>query len=202
MQSLFASYEPQQHGVPLDGVVVREGTPADAEPTGRLAAEREGDTPARWADRHAHKLADGDHRLLVAEAAGEIVGHGWVSYLRPTEGGGRGAPDGWYLSGMVVAPGARRRGVGRLLTRARVASVLEHDDAVYYVVSASNRASRDLHAELGFTEVSDDFVLPGVVFGADDGILCRLTRDAFARDAEVVDLAEHRARRSADDPTG
>ena len=40
-----------------------------------------------------------------------------------------------------------------------------------------------------FEEVTRDFALPGVVFGAGDGILCRLRRRP---DADVVDLDTRR----------
>ena len=86
---------------------------------------------------------------------------------------------------MVVAPEFRRRGIGRRLTQARIDWVLTRDAAAYYVVSASNRASRTLHAELGFVEISDDFVVPGVVFANDDGLLCRLTARP---DADIIEL--------------
>lgn len=200
MHNIFASYEPDLHGVPLADVAIRRGSGDDAEATGRLAAEREGDAPERWTDIHARKLSNPDHCLVVAQAGDTMVGFGWVSYLRPGASAGRNAPDGWYLSGMVVAPDMRRRGVGRMLTEARIACVLEHSNEVLYVVSATNRASRDLHESLGFTEVTSDFVLPGVVFGNNDGILCRLGRDDAGADpgADVIDLAAwHAARHSA-----
>lgn len=189
MRPLFAPYEPDAHGVPLPEAVVRRGSAADAERTGRLAAAREGEPAERWVDIHHRKLQDDDHRLLVAEVGDRLVGFGWVSYLRPGESGGRGAPDGWYLSGVVVDPSVRRRGIGRMLTRARIDCVLERANEVFYVVAASNRASRDLHAALGFEELTRDFVLPGVVFGSGDGILCRLRRRP---EAEVIDLASRR----------
>ena len=103
--------------------------------------------------------------------------------------GGPHAPDGWYLSGVVVSQGFRRRGLGRRLTQSRIDWALGRGGAVHYVVAAGNRASRTLHASLGFREVTADFTLPGVLFGNDDGILYRLEEHA---DAAVVDLASRR----------
>ena len=60
-------------------------------------------------------------------------------------------------------------------------------------MSAGNPAARLLHNGLGFREISMQFRLPSVVFGNDDGILCRLRRDD--PDGRVVDLS---ARRSAE----
>lgn len=189
MHTLFASYEPEAHGVPLTDAVVRPGLPEDVEQTGRLAAYREGEPTERWVGIHHRRVSDEDNCLVVAELAGTVVGFGWASYLRPSEGGGHGAPDGWYLSGVVVDESVRRRGLGLRLTQQRIDCILSHSDEVYYVVAASNRASRDLHATLGFEEVTRDIALPGVVFGAGDGILCRLRRRP---DADVIDLGARR----------
>lgn len=189
VNTLFAPYQPDAHGVPLAGVTIREADADDVAFTGALTASREGGDPAEWAAQHARRLDNDCQALLVAEHEGVIIAYGWLAYLTPGADGGRDAPDGWYLSGVVVAPPFRRRGVGRRLTRARVEWVLERDSSVFYVVSASNLASRTLHAELGFREVTDDFVVPGVVFTKADGILCRL--DARP-DADVIDLAARR----------
>ncbi len=192
MQQMFAAFEPDAHGHPLDGASVRLAVPADIPATGRLAAEREGDDPETWIERQSRRMADPDHRLFVAEVNDRVVGYGWVSHLCPEGDGGRGAPDGWYLSGVVVAPELRRRGLGIALTKARVAWVFERADQVHYVVSAANLASRRLHETLGFVETTDDFCVPGVVFARCDGILCTATR---GRDADIIDLASRRAAR-------
>ncbi|MFV0451551.1 MAG: GNAT family N-acetyltransferase [Propioniciclava sp.] len=172
-------------------VVIRQATSADARATGTLAAEREADEPRRCVDHHRRRLADPDHRLFVAEVDGIVVGYGWVSFLRPVLGGGHGAPDGWYLSGIFVAPEARRRGLGCALTRARIAWALAREDEVYYVVSSADLASQRLHRSLGMVEVTRDFALPGQVFTRCEGILCRLDRSPGA---EVIDLAARRSR--------
>ena len=189
MQHMFAAFEPDAHGHPLAGASVRLATPADISATGRLAAEREGDDPETWIERQNRRLADPEHRLFVAELDADVVGYGWVSHLSPADSGGRDAPDGWYLSGVVVSPALRRRGLGIALTQARVAWVFERADHVHYVVSAANLASRRLHETLGFVETTDDFCVPGVVFARCDGILCTVTR---GRDADVIDLATRR----------
>lgn len=184
---LTAAYEPTAHGDPLTDVVVRPVRPADLLACGRLAARREGGTPEVWADRLALGIDHGQV-MFVAEAHGVIVGYGRVAWQTPTACGGRNAPDGWYLSGVAVDPSVRRQGIGRALTRARCAWVLERADSVYYVVNAANRASQDLHAGLGFTEVTRDFDVPGLTFTGAEGILCR----ADGCLAEVVDLDARR----------
>lgn len=189
MNSLFAPYAPDAHGVPLTDAVVRPAVHDDLVFTAALAALREGGDRADWGAQHQRRFGDPRQKLLVAELDGEIVGFGWLSWLTPVESGGRNAPDGWYLSGVVVAPAFRRRGLGRRLTQARVDWALRQQGVVHYVVAGSNLASRALHASLGFSEVTTDFTLPGTVFGNDDGILCRLEARP---DAEVVDLASRR----------
>lgn len=184
---LTAAYEPTAHGEPLTDVVVRPVQPADLLPCGRLAARREGGLPEVWADRLALAIEHGQV-MFVADVRGCILGYGQVSWLTPTASGGRNAPDGWYLSGVAVDPSARRQGIGRALTRARCAWVLERADHVYYVVNAANRASQDLHATLGFVEVTRDFEVPGLTFTGAEGILCRAGR----READVVDLDSRR----------
>ena len=189
VNTLFAPYQPDAHGVPLEDVTIRNARPDDCVSTGALTAAREGGDPAEWAAQHARRLDSDRQALLVAEHADAMIAYGWLAHLTPVADGGSNAPDGWYLSGVVVAPEFRRRGVGRRLTQARVDWVLEREPSVFYVVSATNRASRTMHAELGFREVTTDFVLPGVVFTRADGILCRL--DARP-DADVIDLASRR----------
>lgn len=190
MNPLFAPYQPDAHGVPLHDVTIRPATRDDLPATAAQSAQREGGDPAEWSAVHGRKFDDDRQVLLVAEHEGQIIGHAWLTWLTPVADGGRGAPDGWYLSGVVVVPRFRRRGVGRRLTQARVEWVLRRNESVHYVVSARNRASRTLHAELGFREVGHDFVVPGVVFAQADGILCRLDEQV---DADVVDLASRRA---------
>lgn len=189
MNTLFAPYQPDAHGVPLPDLTIRMACREDLPSTAALAAQREGGDLAEWAAIHSRQFDDDKRVLLVAIHHGEVIGYAWLAWLTPVAHGGRNAPDGWYLSGVVVAPAHRRRGIGRRLTQARIDWVLEREPAAHYVVSASNPASRTLHAELGFVEVTDDFVVPGVVFARHDGLLCRL--DARP-DAEVIDLASRR----------
>lgn len=189
VNTLFAPFQPDAHGVPLTDVVIRTACRDDLPFTAGLAAQREGAGVAEWTAIHGRQFEDDKRVLLVAEHEDEVIGYAWLAWLTPVADGGRNAPDGWYLSGVVVAPAFRRRGIGRRLTQARVEWVLERGEPAFYAVSGSNRASRALHAELGFRELTDDFTIPGVVFGRGDGILCRV--DARP-DAEVIDLASRR----------
>ncbi|WP_052462636.1 GNAT family N-acetyltransferase [Nigerium massiliense] len=189
MSFYFADYSPQTHGEPLPGLVVRPGVDADLAICGSLCAQREGGDPQAWAERLS-RACEGRVALFVAEVDGAVVGFGKVAHLTPEGDGGHGAPDGWYLGGVVVAPQLRRRGIGRALTRARCAWVWERDETVYYLVNENNRASLDLHRELGFSEISRDFHVPGVMFSGGAGLLC----GADAASAERQNVVELRVR--------
>lgn len=173
MNLYTTTYEPDAHGVPLDDVVVRVATADDLAGCGALVARREGTDAEAATQRLRAVHAQDDQVVMVALLHGAVVGFAKAGFLTPVADGGRDAPDGWYLSGIVVAPEYRRRGIGRALTQARRDWVWERADVVHYIVSDAHRASLALHESLGFHEVTRDFVLPGIVFGSGGGILCR-----------------------------
>ena len=53
-------------------------------------------------------LADERRRVLVAEYEQQVHGYASTTFLDVKDGDGLGV-SGWYLSGVVVAPAARRR---------------------------------------------------------------------------------------------
>lgn len=173
MNLYFETYQPDAHGVPLDDVVVRVATGEDLAQCGELVARREGSDAGAATARLRHIHARDDQVVLVATLHGQVVGYATAGRLTPVADGGRDAPDGWYLNGVVVAPEYRRRGIGRALTQARCDWVWQRAEAIHYVVSHANRASLDLHESLGFRELTRDFALPGVNFSSGDGVLFR-----------------------------
>ena len=84
------------------------------------------------------------------------------------------APCGYYLVGVIVAPPARRRGVGRALTEARLAWIGGRAREAWYFANAQNDASLELHRQLGFEEVTRSFWFPEVTFDGGEGVLCRV----------------------------
>lgn len=184
---LSVDYNPESPGTPLADVAVRPVESADWLACGRLAARRQGGQPEAWAERLALACEEGQ-ALFVAESGGEIVGYGGVSWQDPGALGGRNTPAGWYLSGCVVDPGRRRRGIGSKLTHARMAWVFERADSIYYVVNATNKASIDLHSKQGFLEVTRDFEFPGVTFVGGQGVLCRAWAPGAGSIADVIVL--------------
>lgn len=126
-------------------------------------------------DRGEQFAADitGQHRqMFVAKASGQVVAYGRILQLAAEEAG-PGAPAGYYLSGVLVDPGWRGRGIATALTEARLRWAFTHTDTVFYVTGADNIASLHLHAALGFQEVKR-FASERSAVGVD--VLSRLTR--------------------------
>lgn len=175
---LFAAYEPRSgaHAEPDASITVRDVTSADVEPLAAIALERHDDTLEEERNAFEHELEclprDGRRRLLVAELDGRVAGYGRLVEFRPQSGApSNTAPAGWYLTGVVVAEASRRRGVATALTRDRLEIVAEHASVAYYFANAHNLASIDLHARLGFRELTRDFTFPRVSFDGGTGIL-------------------------------
>ena len=167
----FADYAPDAHGAPLDQVVVRPATLSDVPGCAALLALRDGAANTDWTPRLEFWLASGQ-QIFVAALKGEIIGYARLAWQTPVANGGRNAPDGYYLSGIIVDPRYRRRGIGRALTEARCEWTRGRGEPTYFVVNAANRASMDLHRELGFRELTRDFDFPGVSFsGREGGVL-------------------------------
>lgn len=70
-----------------------------------------------------------------------------------------------------MRPDQRRRGIGRALTLARLEWIAARGEKAYYFANEMNRASIDLHAAVGFVELTRDFQHPGAQFSGGSGIL-------------------------------
>jgi hypothetical protein len=62
-----------------------------------------------------------------------------------------------------------------------MAWVFERAPDVWFFANARNRASLNLDAELGFVEVTRNFVFPGVSFDGGVGVLGRASRTGQTR---------------------
>jgi GNAT superfamily N-acetyltransferase len=79
------------------------------------------------------------------------------------------------LTGVIVDPALRRRGIGAEITRRRLVWIAERATEAYYFANSNNRPSIDLHALFGFKESARDFKFPGTSFsGGGSGILFRV----------------------------
>jgi GNAT superfamily N-acetyltransferase len=114
-------------------------------------------------------------RAEGAQADGALLGYAKTHRYPAPDGA---APAGHYLGGIVVRPAARRRGVGRALTEARLAWIWERADAAYYLANARNTASVALHAGLGFRQVASGASFQAVTFDGGCGLVFEARRPA------------------------
>ncbi len=176
----FAEYVPggstTRAGGP-GGVEVRVATPDDDVGLGRLVAGAR-DALALTARLRADVL-DLERVVLVAQdrVGGRLLGYGRAGFLTPPDPAPHDvAPAGWYLLGLVVDPRERRRGIGAQLTASRTRWIWERAAEAWYFANARNLVSLELHARLGYREVTRDLWVPGVTFDGGVGVLCRATR--------------------------
>jgi ribosomal protein S18 acetylase RimI-like enzyme len=184
----YAEFLPAKAEAPpfraADGLVIRPAGRADLSQLAVLAAEREDEPEADWVGRFERILAatrSGESILLVAALGDTIAGYGRCAYFTPpADSPANVAPAGFYLTGMIVGPGYRRRGLGSALTRARMAWIRERSPRAYYFANERNRVSIELHRALGFSELTRDFSHPHVQFEGGAGILfaCDLGGDS------------------------
>jgi ribosomal protein S18 acetylase RimI-like enzyme len=166
----FARYRPGRRrthgGASID---VRVAETGDADDIAAIHSTRER-VPVEESRRRVEGWVDSpDSLVLVAEVSGAIAAYG-----RSVRLAAEGCPEGWYLAGLVVGPEFRRRGIGRALTIARLELIAERAGEAFYFANERNRATIDLHAALGFSELTRDFTVPGVTFEGGGGILFRI----------------------------
>lgn len=156
-------------------LVIRPAHESDLAAAAAIAAAREGAPIERWvaAFGRTHKKGSlGQTLFLVAAHEDRIIAYGKAAHFSPPEGSPPNvAPEGWYLTGVVVHPDYRRRGVGSQLTIARLDWIGERSDRAYYVANERNRVSIALHRAVGFVELTRDFHHPYVRFEGGAGIL-------------------------------
>jgi ribosomal protein S18 acetylase RimI-like enzyme len=106
-------------------------------------------TPADYASFLRTKLEDPDAAILVAETHGDVIGYAYAAVQGYDYTSLRG-PAG-VLHDLIVEPGHRGRGVGRLLLNA-VLTYLTMRGAPRVVLSAAegNQAAQRLFASMGF----------------------------------------------------
>lgn len=195
---LFAEYRSRGPSEPRAsrpaGLVVRPAAGPDIESLAGLAHERQGGTHEQHRAGFEKEIAEiagnavisanaagESHLLLVGEVAGAVVAFGRAKLFQPEPGSPANmAPAGWYLSGVIVAPALRRQGIAAELTLCRLEWIAARAAEAFYFANARNRVSIDLHARFGFTELTRDFVFPGVSFTGGVGILFRADLAALA----------------------
>lgn len=98
--------------------------------------------------------------VMIAEVDGVVAGYGRARHHETPDGmQPETFPEGWYLSGLLVAREFRRYGIGLELTRQRISWVGERAKVVRFHTSAKNRASIRMHEKLGFRAIKRDIVV-------------------------------------------
>jgi ribosomal protein S18 acetylase RimI-like enzyme len=157
------------------GLVIQPPRESDLPALAAIAAEREEEPVADWLAAFERIYAEsrtGRALLLAANLDSLVAGYGKAGYfVPPADSPPNVAPEGWYLTGVVVRPSLRRRGVGSELTRARLAWIAGRSDRAYYFANERNEVSIHLHRALGFEELTRDFHHPHARFEGGRGIL-------------------------------
>jgi ribosomal protein S18 acetylase RimI-like enzyme len=176
---MFADYQPRAIGDSKeapDDLIIRHATHEDCSAIAALTAQREGltdDQALRRATSALLKPAD-TNLILVAQTQSQVIGFAKAAYIQfdpPVPQ----VPHGWYLTGVIVDPHHRRRGIGTTLTNSRLQWIARHASEVFYFANSLNRVSIELHQHFDFEEVSRNFRYPGTTFsGGGTGVLFRL----------------------------
>ena len=123
-------------------MTIRPATLADI--PSMLQLDRQSATAAHWTDeqyRQAFQSEGPPRLLLVAESPLNIVGFLVARLVAPE----------WELENIVVAPSARRKGLGMRLLGALLAAAREtSSSAIFLEVRESNAAARTLYEKASF----------------------------------------------------
>jgi len=177
---LFEDYRPRKQrdseAKPSMSQDIRPAGQEDIKQLATLTYNRDGGDLAQLESKFKNEIANmestDDGLLLVAELNSEVIGFARVKYFKPAPASPANiCPEGWYLTGIIVAPEYRRRGMASALTQARLDWIAQRADQAYYFANAKNRVSIELHERFGFVEFTRDFVYPDVTFTGGEGIL-------------------------------
>ena len=138
--------------------------------------------PGDRGEQFAADITGERRQMFVGKANGQVVAYGRVIELAAGEVA-LGTPAGFYLSGVLVEPAWRGRGIATALTRARLRWAFARTGTVFYVTGADNTTSLHLHAALGFREIKR-FVSERSAVGVD--VLSQLVRTAACPDVGPV----------------
>ena len=147
--SLFEPYRPSSASAARpSGLAIRPAMPWDLPRMAALGAQRLGTEPEAELERLRGELerivaATARKLLCVAVHEEKVIGFARVTFL-PTDliDGARGLPPAWYLTGVVVDPSCRRRGVGAALTQYRIDWVAERASRLYFYANSLNQTSQ------------------------------------------------------------
>lgn len=197
----YADYLPERPRSERFGPdVVRRARPEDAEAIVRLTCARHGLDEDAVRPRIDEELA-GFVRcepwcVFVTEIGHHLVGFGRARQLaHGRDGLPLALPEGWYLTGVIVDPTWRRRGLGEVLTAARLDWLRRRTDAAYYVASRENRASIALHERFGFHELARGFTYERAGLTPERSVAYELILPSSPDEVDAADGAGMRSRK-------
>ena len=173
----WAEHRPDDHRdrPPID-LVIRTASPDDCPVIATLEHIRGDVTLDEGERRCGRQVDDPAVQLLVAEVGGRRSGsHALPASSRRRIRHRTSRRRAGTCFGVVVEDRWRRHGIGRALTLARLDWIRERATDAWYFTNAQNQVSLDLHADLGFEEVTRAFTIPGTTFEGGVGVLCRAT---------------------------
>jgi ribosomal protein S18 acetylase RimI-like enzyme len=135
-------------------IVIRKANSIDLTSCAHLISSHVSGNLDDWQSRFEQDLANPRRHFLVATIDDAVVGYGHTLFKSDTSQDETNAsPSGYFLSGLLVAPGHRRKGLGKLLTIARIDALRQVANEIYYLAEPDNLATIDLHSRLGFKEI-------------------------------------------------
>jgi ribosomal-protein-alanine N-acetyltransferase len=121
-------------------VIIRQGRPADL-----MEVVVMSDESSYWPEARSHEIFSTPRRLLIADRATAVLG-----FILAHDILGE-----WEIESIAVAPGNRRRGVGRKLVEALMAEAIRNRATfIFLEVRESNIAARKLYESCGFEQYS------------------------------------------------
>lgn len=107
--------------------------------------------------------------IFVALFEKNLIGFGKINYFDPSDYSEKYlAPKGHYLSGIIIEKSMRRKGVGTLLTKARIEKINKIEREIFYFADSKNKASIEFHNKLGFEFITNNFSYPKTNFTPDN----------------------------------
>ncbi|HEY5437344.1 MAG TPA: GNAT family N-acetyltransferase [Acidimicrobiales bacterium] len=135
-------------------IVIRVAEPSDSTACALLISDHESGAFEDWRSRFEIDLANPRRLFLVATVDDSVLGYGHTTFhSRDAHEESTSSPSGYFLSGLMVSPDYRRKGIGKFLTIARINKLRQVTDHIYYGAERGNLATIDLHAQLGFENV-------------------------------------------------
>ena len=140
--------------VKMGETLIRNASPSDLDACALLISNHESGVFEDWRSRFELDLVNPQRQFLVATIDDLVIAYGHTTFhARISESEVNADLSGYFLSGLLVSPGHRRRGVGRHLTIARIDVLRQVTDMIYYRPEPDNQATIDMHSELGFREI-------------------------------------------------